>query len=739
MRASQGIVAKAGNGSIAKGQPVRLSGMGDRAALITACPLDCPDTCTLEVTVEDGRLVGVDVAPIDTPGVNPVTAGFICQKVRRSVPRVHGPQRLLTPLIRSGPKGSGEFRTASWEEALDLVAARMSAAISGNGPAAIVPYAYNSSTGVLASGGLSALLFERLGVSDVLHTICAATAGRAWWSVFGDMLSADPRSVVDARLVVIWGANPAISNTHFPPLVEQARRSTGARVVVVDPRRTATAARADLHLAIRPGTDVVAAMAMARHLRHVGLVAQSFLDAHVDGTDEYLDACEEWALDRAAEVCGVSAADLATAAEWWATERPAFLRLGWGLERNRNGGSACRAVLALPLLVGQFGEAGSGVMASLSAAARSAWDGRALRAAVLGSRDPGDGSPPRRRSINMNQLGALLCDATLEPPITVLFVQGANPAVMNPDQTAVLRGLARDDLFTVVHEQVLTDTALMADVVLPATTHFEADDVASSYGTFHLQAMPAVIDRVGESRTNDEVAAALAVRLLGAEPAMVAAFDPTPGRLLGLALRQPPGELRAAGATVQFRDTVPSHEGGRARLFDPLLDVADRLPRYREPDTRYPLVLLSPATNRTINSMLGELQAAAAVVTMHPDDAAVRGVGNGDLVRVWNDQATIELPARVADDVRPGVVVIPKGLWRKDVRGGLTANALAPATLNDLAGGASFNDARVEIARAPAPAPAHDPGDPGDPGRAPLDPTPNRPAPHRRPDGQRAG
>ena len=650
---------------------------------VTACPLDCPDTCSLEVTVDAGRITKVDAAP-----GNPLTQGFICQKVKRHAERVYGPDRILSPLVRTGAKGSGEFQTVSWDDALDLVAARFRGALGAGGPGSLVPLLYNSSAGVLASAALTDRLFRRLGAAEVQETICAATAGEAWDEVFGRMLSADPLDVVHAAHVVVWGANPTVSNTHFPPLVQQAR-SAGARLTVVDPRRTAMAARADRHVAPLPGTDVVLALAMARHLGTQGLLDGAFLGEHASGVEELLAAADRWTLAAAADTCGVGARDIAAFAEEYAALRPSFLRVGWGIERNRNGGSSYKAVLALPVLAGHFGVTGSGVMTSLSGAVplsmrRADPEGRAER--------------PVRRQLNMNQLGRLLCGELDGPAAAVLFVSGANPAVMSPDQVRVLRGLARDDLFTVVHEQVMTDTAAMADVVLPATTHFEADDLAASYGSFTMQRMRPVIDRVGESRTNDEVAAALAERL-GFPPA---SFDADPTTIIDRIVVDEGGAegarvLREAGTTVQFDTTFPSFDDRRARLHQP--DSELPVPAFQPLErSGFPLALLSPATNRTINSMLGEVLSAEAVLAVSPADAAARALVDKQPVRVWNDQASLVVPCRVDGSLRPGVVVLPKGLWRRHVAGGLTANALVPDTVNDLAGGACFNDARVEVA-----------------------------------------
>jgi anaerobic selenocysteine-containing dehydrogenase len=592
---------------------------------------------------------------------------------------------VLTPLARVGRKGDGEFRPLSWDDALDEFAGRVLEAADRFGPESVMPYVYNSSAATLQRA-LVTRLWSRFRASKVDTTICAATHSKAYEEVFGGMLSADPLDVVHARLVVVWGANPAISNTHFPPLVQEARRA-GAKVVVVDPRRTAMAKRADIHLALRPGTDVVLALAVARRLASNDRLDRAFLGAHADGVDAYLAAAKQWTLERAAAVTGIDGEAIAAFADLIATTRPAFFRVGWGLERNRNGGSACVAVFALPVLTGQFGVPGSGLMSSLSA-------DEVFRGAPSG----GSGSKrPSRRVLNMNHLGRYLTDPALDPPIAVLFVQGSNPAATAPNQQLVHEGLSREDLFTVVHDQVLTDTARFADLVLPATTHFEARDVAASYGSYVLGELPAVIDPVGESRTNNEVVAALAPRL-----GFDAADYPTDPDLLmsvlladgvGVAGTQP---FRAQGSTVQFRDTFPTTPSGRVRLAG--IDEID-VPQYRELDERYPLALISPATHRTISSMFGEFNGPDAVVAISPADADARGVHDGDEVRVYNDDASLLVPARVDADLRDGVVAIPKGLWCRTTPSGLTGNVFAPDELSDLAGGATFNDARVEVER----------------------------------------
>jgi len=652
---------------------------GEPVEQVTACPLDCPDTCSLAVTVVDGRITTVDAAP-----GNPLTDGWICQKVKHHAQRVYAPERILTPLLRTGRKGAGEFRPASWDEALALVVDRLRTAEHESGPESVLPFVYNSSAPELQSEA-GERLWRRFGASRLRHTVCAATNAVAYHAVFGSMLSADVADVEHAQLIIVWGANPTVSNTHLPPLITRAQRERGAKVVVVDPRRTGVAARADLHLALRPGTDVVLAYAVADELARQGLLATEFLADHADGLEEFLAAAAAYPADVAADICGVDATAIRTLAGWLGSIRPAITRVGWGIERNRNGGSACAAVFALPVLAGQFGVPGSGVVGSLGGASPIAWD----------AREPDTPEDRRRpRGFGMNQIGRVLLDPDLDPPIRVLFVQGSNLLATNPDQIRVRDALSRDDLFTVVHDQVLTDTARFADVVLPAATHFELHDLADSYGSFTVLEVRPVIDRVGESWSNNELAAELA-RRLGYD---LAHFDVSRDAVLDRCLTDERFEgvtvTREPGSTVQFRDTFPSHPDGRAHLASiPGLGV----PRYEPLEDPYPLTLLTPANPKTINSMFGEFQPPDPAVRLHPEDARARGIGEGDPVTVRNDQAQIPTVARLDPSLRPGVATMPKGSWCRDFADGLTANALVPDTLSDLAEGACFNDTRVEV------------------------------------------
>ncbi|MGZ4724612.1 MAG: molybdopterin-containing oxidoreductase family protein [Ilumatobacteraceae bacterium] len=650
---------------------------------ITACSLDCPDSCSLEVTVEDGKLIALDGI---TDGPNPSTKGWICAKVKNTPQLLHGPDRITTPLRRSGPKGSGQFVEIGWDEALDLFAQKVTEAVATHGWESVVPYLYSSSAGKLGRAGLSPLVWEHLGAARTDITICAATVGEAWDRTYGSLPSADPQDLRHSELIVVWGANPNVSHPHLGPVIEERRRA-GAKLVVVDPRRTPIADRADLHLAVRPGTDGVLAMAVAALLQRDGHLDMAFIDRWVDGADHYLAACEQWTPARAAEICGLAAADIERFAEMYGTIRPAMLRVGWGQERNRNGGSASRAVFALPALAGQFGVPGSGVFNSISGGGVG-YDTAAIRREVVG-----DAAPPDRRPINMTRLGRILVDDE-GGRVDVLFVQGSNPAATCPEQAIVLHGLARDDLFTVVHDLTMTDTARLADLVLPATSLYEVDEIVGSYGSFVVQDAPAAIPRVGESRTNDEVSVGVGIRL-GLDPQR---WDPNPQRLRRLALgdRLLPFTKLPTGA-VQFRDVSPA---GKVQLVCDA-DGVDSLPVYRPleaPDL--PITLITPATSRTTSSMFGNIAPASSDVHLHPGDAAARGLNTGDRARITNGRHTIEATVAIDATLRPGLATMPKGMWRCDGYEGFTANVFAPDHLSDLAGGASFNDARVEVSAA---------------------------------------
>jgi anaerobic selenocysteine-containing dehydrogenase len=654
----------------------------------TACPLDCPDSCTLDVTVENGR-----IQKIAGGDRNPVTRNFICAKVRRFDERVYGEDRLLYPAVRQGAKGSGTFARVGWDEALDSIARRMQDIKARHGAEAILPFYYGGSNGLLTNGTNDFELWRRFGTSRLATTVCAAPTGAANLALYGKMPGVVYQDYPHAKLIILWGVNPSASGIHLIPFVRQAQ-AAGAALVVIDPRTTSLAKKADLHLAVRPGTDLGVALAIHRVLFEEGHADTAFLEEHTHGADRLRAAAEPWTIDRAAAEAHIDPAALRRLADLYIDSSPAVVRCGWGLERNRNGGNAAAAVLALPSVAGKFGVRGGGYSMSNSLAF-------GLKGAMWS-----DTPEPDTRLVNMNHLGRALTEYTA-PPVQMLFVYNCNPLATMPDQNRVLQGLQRDDLFTVVFEQVFTDTARFADLVLPATTFLEQYDIAKSYGSISLQLVRPVIEPQGEARTNAHVFSALAERL------GVGTAEEEIETLLRVTARMPDGvgaellEHGAAtaphgGAPVQFADVFPLTPDGKVNLFPEGIaaDAPAGLYGYQpDPATeRFPLALISPATDKTISSTLGELRERAAMLHINPADAAARGIAQSDAVRVFNALGEFQCPANLTVDVRPGTVAFPKGVWRRNTYNGATSNAVVPDGLTDLGAGACFNDARVQVA-----------------------------------------
>jgi anaerobic selenocysteine-containing dehydrogenase len=684
--------------------------------LRSACPLDCPDSCSLEVRVEDGRVI-----KLDADGRNPYAQGTICGKVRGFPERLYAPERIAHPMRRVGAKGSGDFERISWEDALGTIAERLATARARTGGSSILPYSYGGSNGVLSQNSTDALLFERLGAIDLDHTVCAAATGRAATGLYGKMTGVALDDYVHAQLIVVWGANPAASGIHLIPVLQEAQRR-GAKLVVVDPLRSGTAKRADLHLQPHPGTDVAVALALHRHLFEEGHADQAFLREHTSGAEELRRRAAPWTFERAAEVSGVPAAALRSLAELYVASNPAVVRCGWGLERNRNGGSAVASVIALPAVAGKFGVVGGGYTMSNSGqwkfgevnrtnSSADEFSSRTNSSADEFSGPRGRGMP--RRKLNMNLLGEALAERASDgtPSIDVLFVYNSNALATTPRQNAVRDGLEREDLFTVVFEQVLTDTARYADIVLPATTFLEHDEISRGYGALVLHRARPAIAPVGEARPNLAVFADLLQRLALDRPGD--ALDPATlyERLVpDASTRQALDERGTVRATfdgaerpIQFVNVFPKTADRKVHLVPEALDHEAPLGLYGFQENPWQadgsLTLLSPSTNKRTSSTFGERVKEKATVDLSPGEAGRRGLKSGDWVEVSNRFGRVELQARVTDDVPDGIAVMVKGLWDKDTRRGGTANALAPDSLTDLGGGACFNDARVEIRR----------------------------------------
>ena len=659
------------------------SGLAAEHTVATVCPLDCPDSCSLNVTVQEGK-----ITTIDGSHANPVTNGFICATVRRFGERVYGADRLLSPAIRKDAKGLGQFTRVSWDDALATIAEKMTEARAQWG---------GGSNGLLTQDTSDATLFRRLGASRLARTVCAAPTSAANLGLYGKMPSVAYQDVPEAKLIVLWGANPSASGIHLVPYIREAQQR-GARLVVIDPRTTPLAKQADLHLAVRPGSDLPVALAIHRYLFEDGLADTAFLAEHARGVEQLRARALPWTFERAAAEAGIDAGALRSLAELYAAARPALIRCGWGQERNRNGGSASAAILALPTVAGKFGVRGGGYLISNSAT----WG---ITKTWIGSDEPAT------RVINMNQLGRAL--ERDDPPVKVLFVYNSNAAVTSPDQRRILEGLAREDLFTVVFEQVLTDTARYADVVLPATTFLESYEIARGYGAISLRLGKPVIEPVGEARSNAEVFGELLTRMdLRQESDPKGEFE----EMLDVLARLPESignGLRDDGAAVppyggrpiQFLDVWPLTADRKVDLCPEALDAQAPLGLYgyqTDPATaEYPLALISPASQRTISSTLAELPGPDVRLLMHPDDAGARGLEDGNPIRIFNALGEVRCRVLIGTWIRPGTVSLPKGLWRRHTTNGYTTNALAPDTLTDLGGGACFNDARVQVERTP--------------------------------------
>lgn len=663
----------------------------------SACPHDCPDCCGLVVDVEGGRVVAVRGDP-----EHGFTRGLLCPKVSHYERTVHAEGRVLTPLVRTGPKGEGRFTPASWDEAVARIVERWRAISAGVGSEAILPVSYAGTMGLIQRNATHAL-FHRLGASRLDRGICTPAQDAGWKQVMGDTPGPEPDDVVHADLVILWGINALATNLHFLTQVKEARRR-GAHVVLIDTWRQPTAAFADEVVLVRPGFDGALALGMLSVLASEGLVDRAFVAAHVDV--EGFAALERTTLAehdpvRAAERCGVAAATIVDLARRYARARAPFIRVGGGPFRAANGAASMRALLALPAAVGAWSKRGGGLLASTGT-------GAVVNLAPFVREDL---LPRPTRVVSLNQLGHALT-ALDDPPIQSIFVSHCNPAAVCPDQGAVVRGLLRDDLFTVVHERFLTDTARYADVVLPAPTMLETADLYRSYGQFWLQRTRPAIAPLGESRSNWDTARTLARALGFADDVFQRTADEHIDALLAM-----PSPLRAdvdvaalaAGKPVCLTPTrgrwlTPT---GRIRIAPTaeqpafVLAAADDVDD--ETKRRYPLRLHpTPALHR-LNSSFGErsdlvdkLRAPRPTLRVHPSEARRRGVHDGDTVIAFNELGEVRLVVIATDDVPPGVAVA-EGVYSRAEAGGPTINLLMTKRLTDFGLGSTFSDNRIEI------------------------------------------
>lgn len=672
----------------------------------SVCPLDCPDTCSLSVAVESDRIVEVRGSR-----ANPYTAGVICAKVARDLPAIaNGQGRLLTPLRRSGRKGEGRFERISWEEALDVIHARFTAVIAAHGPQAILPLNYAGPHGMLAYASMDLRFFHKLGATLLdRKPLCGGIRTEAWLGTFGAVPGIPPEQVALSKLIIAWGNNVTWSNLHLMPVINRARRR-GGKLVVVDPKRTKIAEQADLHLALRPGTDVILAWAVTNELERLGGLDRPFIERHVQGFEAYMERARRISLADAERITGVPRAQIIQLAEWYHTLSPAAISVGNGLERNQNGGSGIRAIFALPALAGKLGVPGGGLVNGASFA---------FPKTVARLQRP-DLAPAGTRTLNIVDVGAHLLDPSLDPPIKALFIYNHNPVIVHPDQNRLRRGLLREDLFIVGADVVMTDSMAACDIVLPASSHLEYDDLYPAYGQHWLQRAEPVIRPRGESLPNTEIFRRLAARfgfdgpIFEASDALLMddAMDSTDPRLGGARPSLLPTERALAMAihgeeAVLFKNVFPRTPSGRVELASAYLEekYGRLLPDYRPHESSYPLILISPASDKRITSTFGGLKASQdpPPLEMHPEDARARGLVDGAAVKIWNDLGEIHLRLAITEAVRPGVVSTFKGGWLRTSDNGQTVSALCPGHHADISGGACFNDTRVEVA-------AHQPG-----------------------------
>ena len=659
------------------------------------------------VTVDgDGRATSVAGNP-----EQPVTAGFLCGKVSNYLDRVYAGDRVLHPLVRTGPKGSAEFRQASWDEALDRIADGLRQAIDEHGGQSILPYSYAGTQGLIQGNLMSARVMNAVGATDLERTICATAGITGVSATHGISPEVDPELWPLARYVVLWGWNPMSTAPHLWRFVLEARRA-GARLVVVDPYRSRTARVADEHLAPLPGTDAALALGMMRAVVDAGLQDEEWCRAHSSGYDKLLERLDDYPVERCAAVCGVDAETIERVGREFASTEPALLRLGVGAQRHSGAPVAYRTVACLPALTGAWRRPGGGCSYIPTATAGAISEEPLQRT---------DLRPGEVRRINMSQVGDALTDPALDPPVAALVCWNSNPAQVAPDQGKVLKGLRREDLFTAVLEQFMTDTAAHADVVLPATTQLEHLDLVFSWGHHWFTLSEPAIEPLGEAKPNTEAFRLIAARLGLDDPC----FSETDEELLealvgdgtaGVTL----DELRSHGfAKADLgQGKAPHAEGGFSTPDGKLsLDTAwladagiDPLPHYDPPAEfsdellaeRFPLAMITPKTHLFLNSTFAnqERQHGAQpepYVVVHPADAEPRALADGARARVFNDRGSFVCRAKVSDDARAGVVVAPMGWWSGDYEDGVGAQATTSQRLTAVGAAPTFNDNRVEV------------------------------------------
>ena len=671
-------------------------------SVLGACPHDCPDTCALVTTVVDGVATRVQGNPN-----HPMTGGVLCAKVSKYTERTYHPERVLTPLKRSGPKGSGQFTPVSWEEALSDIAQRLHT-IAQRNPEAILPYSYAGTMGLVQGESMDRRFFHQLGASLLDRTICASAGSEALLHTYGGKLGMHVQFFAESKLILIWGSNSIGSNLHFWRIAQEAKRN-GAKLVCIDPRKSETADKCHEHLQLLPGTDAALALALMHELIRNDWLDHDYIAQHTLGWEQLKARALEWPPERAAQVCGLPVEQIIQLAQDYGTTKPAAIRLNYGMQRTRGGGNAVRAVACLPALVGAWRHRAGGLLLSSSSYA-PVNRARLHMPQLLGERRP--------RLINMSTIGDVLLDASA--PVEALVVYNSNPVAVAPESAKVVQGFARDDLFTVVIEHFMTDTADHADYVLPATTQLEHWDIHTSYGHTDVLLNRPAIEPVGQSKSNAQIFRELAAHMAKHDPAFAAPHfhdsdealcrQAVEGRAIDFT------QLLEHGFAQQTLPEAPFANGGFATpsgrcefVSDSLAKIGvnalpDYLGNYESGSNAYPLAMISPPARNFLNSTFVNVKTLRHIegrpeVEIHPQDAAERGIADGELVRVFNARGEHVCHAAVNGRARCGVVVGLGIWWRKDGANGTNVNELTHQHLTDIGRAPAFYDCAVQVER----------------------------------------
>jgi len=684
-----------------------------------ACPLDCPDTCALLVTVEDGVATAVKGDPD-----HPTTAGVLCTKVSRYTERTYHEDRLLYPLKRVGKKGEGKFERISWDEALDTIAARLKP-IAARDPEAILPYSYCGTMGLVQGESMSSRFFNKLGASLLDRTICATAGFTGYKYTIGGSIGTDMEQFQNSKLLIIWGGNPIASNLHFWTRAQEAKRN-GARLIAIDPYRSLTAEKCHQHIALLPGTDAALALGLMHVLIKEDLLDHDYIAQYTLGFEELRQRAAEWTPERTAETCGITVAEVVDLARLYGgmakAGEPVAIRTNYGVQRVRGGGMSVRAIACLPALVGAWRHPAGGVQ--LSSSGSFPTNKARLQRPDLLKKLP--------RTINMTTIGDdLLRPASPEfgPQVEAVIVYNSNPLAIAPDSDKVMRGFLREDLFTVVLEQFQTDTADYADIVLPATTQLEHIDAHTSYGHLYMMANNAAIAPMGEAKANTEIFRLLAARMgfdddcfkESDDQLAAQAFNAQDVRAIGFdwdALKQKGWQKLNMPAAPFAQGGFPT-PSGKCEFYSEQMkaDGLDPLPAYLPPyesaasnpelAKRYPLAMISPPARNFLNSTFVNVKSLRSAegephLDIHPDDSAARGIANGDMVRIFNDRGSFVAKARVTDKARAGLVVGLSVWWKKLATDGKNANEVTSQQLTDMGRAPTFYDTLVQVEKVSA-------------------------------------